>query len=125
VDINNGSWKSIVMPVRRCPDCRRGFAGYLDSEKTLRDLTLSEIRTEIPKYEAKEARIRDYVAGLLDRTVNPLGYPDGVACPRCGQGWREFQNHRKDLEQLTIGEAQAALSANGRWLNKLRRQVGR
>ena len=112
------------MPVTRCPNCRRGLAGYLDREKTLSDLTLDEIRTEIPKYEAKEARIRDYMAGLQGRTVARQIYPDGAACPGCGHGWREFDNHRKDLEQLTMAKARAALGANSLWLNKLRSQHG-
>ena len=115
------------MPVTRCPNCGRGHAGYLDREKELSDLTLDEIRTEIAKYEAKGARIRDYMAGLQDRTVAQQArqvYPDGVACPDCGHGWREFDNHRKDLEQLTMDKARAALGANSRWLNRLRGQHG-
>ena len=106
------------MPVTRCPNCRRGLAGYLDGEKTLSDLDLDEIRTEIPKYRATEARIRAHIAGL--QTVAPQNYPDGTACPGCGHGWREFQSHRKDLEQLTMREARSALGANTRYLNKLR-----
>ena len=62
------------MPVTRCPNCRRGRAGYLDREKTLLELDLDEIRTEISKYQAKEARIRAYIAALNDRT----DYPDGT-----------------------------------------------
>jgi predicted RNA-binding Zn-ribbon protein involved in translation (DUF1610 family) len=73
------------MPVNRCQTCRRGSAGYLDGEKTLLDLILSEIRTEIAKYEAKETRIRDYMAGLQDGTTNRAMYPAGAACPRCGK----------------------------------------
>ena len=110
------------MPVTRCPNCRRGLAGYLDCEKELSDLTLDEIRTEIPKYEAKEVRVRNYMADLQDGTVAPQVYPDGAACAGCGHGWREFDNHRKDLEQLTMDKARAALGANSRWLNKLRVQ---
>lgn len=108
------------MPVTRCPNCRRGLAGYLDGQKELSDLNLDEMRTEISKYEAKEARIRAYMASL--RTVAPQDYPDGTACPGCAQGWREFQNHRKDLEQLTMAEARSALGANTIYLNKLRGQ---
>jgi len=110
------------MPVTRCPNCRRGLAGYLDGEKELSDLTLDEIRTEITKYEPKEARIRHYMADLGAGTVTPQAYPDGTACPGCGHGWREFDNRRKDLEQLTMDQARAALGANSRWLNELRRQ---
>ena len=106
------------MPVTRCPNCRRGRAGYLDREKTLLELDLDEIRTEISKYQAKEARIRAHIAGL--RTVAPQNYPDGAACPGCTHGWREFQNHRKDLEQLTMREAPPALGANTAYLNRLR-----
>ena len=115
------SWKNI-MPVRRCQNCCRGRAGYLDGEKTLLDLTLPEIRTEIARYEAKETRIRHYIAGLQAGTGARALYPDGVACPRCGLGWREFADRRKDLEQLEIGEAITALGSNTRWLKKLRRQ---
>lgn len=108
------------MPVRRCPSCRRGIAGYLDGEKDLVDLTFEEIRTEILKYEAKEARIRHYIAGLQAGSVDQQIYPDGTACRDCGNGWREFENHRKDLEQLTMVQARAALGANSRWLEALR-----
>jgi DNA repair exonuclease SbcCD ATPase subunit len=83
-------------------------------------LTPDEIRTEIHKYEAKEARIREYMEGLRNGTVDRRIYSDGPACPGCGQGWREFDSHRKDLEQLTMAEAKGALGANTRYLNKLR-----
>lgn len=112
------------MPVTRCPSCRRGLAGYLDSEKELCDLTLDEIRTEIPKYAAKEARIRDYIENLLAGTATPQIYPEGRTCPGCGNGWREFESHRKDLEQLTMAQARAALAVNSRWLNELICQEG-
>jgi hypothetical protein len=108
------------MPVTRCPTCRRGLAGYLDGEKELSEMDPDEIRTEIAKYEAKEARIRAYMASL--RIVAPQDYPDGRACPGCTHGWREFQNHRKDLEQLSVEEARSALGANAVYLNKLRGQ---
>lgn len=111
----------LFMPVTRCPNCRRGLAGYLDGEKKVSDLNLDEVRTEIPKYQAKEARIRARMADL--RTGAPQNYPDGAACPGCGHGWREFQHHRKDLEQLTRQEARSALGANTGYLNKLRGRV--
>jgi DNA repair exonuclease SbcCD ATPase subunit len=110
------------MPVQRCPTCKRGLAGYLDSEKECSDLKLDEVRTEIAKYEAKEARIRQYMADLQAGTVTPGIYPDGKMCPDCGHGWREFQQHQKDLEQLTPQQAQAALAANSHWLVELRNQ---
>ena len=108
------------MPVARCPTCCRGLAGYFDSEKELSDLEANEIRTEISRYEARDARIRAYIADVKAGIVAPQIYPDGVACPGCQQGWREFQDHRKDLEQVTMGQAKSALGANSRWLNELR-----
>lgn len=63
------------------------------------------------------------MAGLQDGTVARAVYPDGAACPNCGHGWREFRNHRKDLAQLTIDEARAALGTNARWLRGLRRRL--
>jgi hypothetical protein len=110
------------MPVSRCSRCRRGHAGYLDGEKTLSDLALEEIHTEILKYEANEDRIRDYMANISAGFVTPETYPDARACPECGQGWREFDNHRRDLEQLSEDQARAALGANNRWLVALRQQ---
>lgn len=105
------------MPVTRCPHCQRGLAGYLGREKGLWELDLDEIRSEIAKYEAKEIRIKAFMAGLED--APPADYPDGRVCPGCAHGWREFKNHRKDLAQLTAKEARAALGANSRYLKKL------
>lgn len=102
------------MPVTRCPTCHRGHAGYLDSEKELSDLTLDEVRTEKAKYDAKLARIRQYISDLRAGAVTPATYPSGSPCPGCGHGWREFQQHRKDLEQLTIEEAEATNRATSR-----------
>lgn len=106
------------MPVHRCPECHRGLAGYLDSEKVLREMPLEEVRTEIPKYEAKGRRIEAHREALRTGTP-PQDFQDGVACPGCHQGWREFQNHRKDLEQLTMSQATAALAVNTRYLDEL------
>jgi len=112
------------MPLTRCPNCgRRGLAGYLDSEKTLAELNPAEIRTEMFKYEAKGTRIRDYMARLQAGIVARQTYPDGEACAGCGHGWREFDSHRKDLEQLTLEAAKAALAVNSRWLNELSNAV--
>jgi DNA repair exonuclease SbcCD ATPase subunit len=107
------------MPVTRCSVCHRGNAGYLDSEKTIDDLTLPEVQSEKAKYEAKLQRLRDYVAGIRDGTVTPQAFPPGVPCPGCGQGHREFQQHRKDLEQLTLEEAEASYMATSRDYRKL------
>jgi hypothetical protein len=109
------------MPVTRCPNCHRGLAGYLDGEKEISDLTVDEVRTEIRKYEAKDRRIRAYIADL--GTDAPHDYPNGGACPGCQQGWREFQDHGKDLEQLTLEEARSALGANTRYLNALQNRL--
>jgi hypothetical protein len=110
------------MPVTRCQVCWRGFAGYLDGEKKLTELDRDEILTEILKYEAKETWIREYIDRLRDGMVAPQIYPDGMPCPGCEHGRREFQRHRKDLEQLRLSEARSALNANTKNLNRLRRQ---
>jgi hypothetical protein len=107
------------MPVTRCLTCGRGDAGYLDSEKELDDLTDDEVSTELVKYQAKEQRIRAYMGQLTAGTATPLEMLDGVACAGCGQGWREFSNHRRDLEQLTMEEARAALGNTVRWIRAL------
>jgi len=107
------------MPVTRCSVCHRGNAGYLDSEKTIDDLTLAEVQTEKAKYEAKLQRLRDYIAGVRGGTVTPLAFPACVPCPGCGHGRREFQQHCKDLEQLTQEEAEASLMATSRDYRKL------
>ncbi len=108
------------MPVNRCPQCKRGYAGYLDGEKTIHDLSRDEISTEIEKYTAKEERIRRYMKNLDNGVIVPLVFPDAEKCPGCSHGWREFQDHRKDLEQLTKEQVIAALGANTHWLNELR-----
>jgi hypothetical protein len=115
---------SVFVPVARCPNCGRGRAGYLDGEKELSDLTLDEVRTEIPKYEAKELRIRDYIQRVRNEMIAPQVYPDSTACAGCEQGWREFAQHLKDLEQLTMRGARSALGANTRFLNRLRDHQG-
>lgn len=107
------------MSVTRCPTCGRGNAGYLDSEKTISNLTASETETEIMKYTAKQQRIREYADALRDGAVTSEQSPPSRACPGCGQGWREFQNHRKDLEQLDAAEARSAIAATTRDLNAL------
>ena len=107
------------MSVDRCPKCKRGRAGYLGSERSLSDLRPDEIRTEIDVYVAKEDRIREYINDL-NKGVAPKHFDDGRQCPECHQGWREFDRHRKDLEQLTMEQAIAALGANTLWLNALR-----
>jgi len=108
------------MPVERCRECCRGLAGYLDSEKELSDLTAEEVASEIQKYEAKERRIRGRLEYL--KINGPQEYSDGASCPACGNGWREFQEHRKDLEQLSLFEARSALAANTRYLDALLRK---
>jgi hypothetical protein len=108
------------MPVNRCLKCKRGYAGYLNGEKTIHELRPDEISTEIEKYTAKEDRIRLYIENLDNGAIVPLVYRDGDECPECKHGWREFQDHRKDLEQLTKVEAIAALAANTRWLDGLK-----
>ena len=106
------------MPVTRCTTCGRGLAGYFDSERQLFDTTLDEVQIEILKYQAKVARIREYISELrAGATPEPCGA--GKVCPGCGQGWREFDSHSKNLEQLFLTEAIAALGANTRWLNQL------
>jgi hypothetical protein len=107
------------MPVTRCATCKRGDAGYLDSEKEVHELSLAEIRTERAKYQAKLARIRQYIKDVKAGTVTPATFRAGRACPDCAHGWREFQQHRKDLEQLTIEEAEATNRATSRDLKKL------
>jgi hypothetical protein len=64
------------------------------------------------------ARLRAHLQRL--QTKGPEEYPDGAVCGTCGQGWREFQHQRKDLEQLTARQAVSALGANTRYLNALR-----
>ncbi len=92
----------------------------MDGEKDLHDLTGAELITEIRKLEAKELRIRNYLEDLRLANLEPQIFPQAVPCPTCEQGWREFDKHRKDLEQLTATEARAALAINSRWLNALR-----
>src|SRR3954462_1727476 len=113
------------MPVSRCPLCHRGRAGYMDGEKNLHDLTDAEVVTEIRKLEAKEIRLRNYIENLRLTNLEPQMFPEGVACPspRCQQGWREFQDHRKDLEQLTATAAIAALGANSNYLIALLERI--
>ena len=74
---------------------------------------------EKAKYEAKLQRLRDYIAGVRGGTVTPLAFPACVSCPGCGHGRREFQQHCKDLEQLTQEEAEASLMATSRDYRKL------
>jgi hypothetical protein len=104
--------------VNRCPKCKRGYPGYFDGEKTIHDLLPGEIITEIEKYKAKEERIRYYLKNL-DQGIKPLDFSVGARCPECNHGWREFQEHRKDLEQLTKEEAISAPGANTHYLNDL------
>ena len=106
------------MPVPRCPVCKRGSAGYLDSEKKIDELSLEEVKTEKDKYEAKLARIRQYITDLKAGTVTPVVLP-GRVCQGCGHGWREFQKHQKDLEELTLDEAEATHRATARDFKKL------
>ena len=84
------------------------------------ELSPNEIQIEILKYEAKEARIRAYMDSL--EATEPQNFPEGAPCPGCTHGWREFQNHRKDLEQLTKEQAKSALGANTNYLNRLRQR---
>ncbi|MCE9567435.1 MAG: hypothetical protein K8U57_35995 [Planctomycetes bacterium] len=106
------------MPVNRCDTCKRGDAGYLDSEKSVHDLDLAEVETEKAKYQAKIARIKAHLAALK-AGANHDTSPASKACPDCGHGWREFQKHRKDLEQLDEAEAGATLAATTRDYNAL------
>jgi hypothetical protein len=108
------------MPVSRCPLCHRGLAGYLYGEKDLSDLTPIEVVTEIARLQAKEARIREYMEDVRLGIREPQMYPDGTVCNGCQLGWREFQERRKDLEQLRLDEARSALASNTRWLKALR-----
>ncbi len=66
------------MPVTRCSQCHRGLSGYIDGEKELSELSPHEIRTEILKYEAKETRIRAYMAGLETTETSKLSGGDSL-----------------------------------------------
>jgi hypothetical protein len=115
--------KEIQPMTTPCPTCKRRSSGYLDSNKTLPEMTGKEIREEIPKYEAKLDRIGLYIEDLKKGSVTPQKFPDGKPCPKCGQGWREFQDHKKDLEQLTEEEAEATRRATTRDLDRLKNAV--
>lgn len=95
--------------IPRCTKCKRAFAPHFGGEKNSADLTFAEVVIEKGLAKAKIERLLQHVDSLANMTA--AFYPTGAVCNVCGHGWREFENHTKDLRQLDINEARVALTA--------------